>query len=372
MTNSVKGPAVFDDTERLRTLNACRFCPMCHHVDLAVTATRRETYSPRGRATVLFAVERGRIPLDAQAADVVYAFAADGLSRQVCAGHFDHDALMLDARRRLVEAGVVVPALEAARRAAAQTRNVATDVAAGGGSPAGTASIALFFGPSSRPEASRALVKILKAAGVPFTHLAQEADPGSTLYALGDFEGAAEAARKVEKSVAALKPRTLVVLDAESYRTLKAGVAGWSGLTAAGWTVVHATEFVAQLLDAGKIKAKRLQGKATYHDPCSLARFTPVLDAPRKILKALYGDGFVEMSPCRELAPCCGAGGGLDLTRPEIAREGARRRLGQARAVWADVIATGCGRCAGTLAGADDSPAPLRVVDVIELVAEAV
>lgn len=377
----------FDAAERLRTIDACRFCPMCHHVDLAVTVTRRETLSPRGRGLVLFALEQGRLSWDAEVADVMYAFSADGLSRQVCAGHFDHDALILDARHRLVKAGKAPPALEAARKAAGETRDVSKAVSEGGGSPPGTPQVALFFGPSARPETVRALVKILRAAGVPFAHLASEGDPGSILYQLGDFEGAVEAARRVEKALGGLQPRTLVVLDAGAYRTLKAGLPalsagegpGWPGLEVAGpstslgagWKVLHATESVAELLEAGRIKPRRLSGKVTYHDPCALARFTPVLEAPRKLLQALAGDGFVEMAACRELAPCCGAGGGLDLTRPDIAREGARRRLGQARAVWADVVSTGCGRCAATLAGAQDGPAAMRVADVVELVAEA-
>jgi Fe-S oxidoreductase len=50
--------------------------------------------------------------------------------------------------------------------------------------------------------------------------------------------------------------------------------------------------------------------KVTYHDPCDLGRHSGIYEEPRKILKQI-APNFVEMPRNKELAKCCGAGGGV-------------------------------------------------------------
>ncbi|MFQ6019620.1 MAG: (Fe-S)-binding protein [Dehalococcoidia bacterium] len=74
--------------------------------------------------------------------------------------------------------------------------------------------------------------------------------------------------------------------------------------------VYHYTELLAKLLEEGQLRPQRkLSYRVTYHDPCYAARYNQVIDAPRRVLKAL-GVELVDMPRCGENTFCCGAGGG--------------------------------------------------------------
>jgi Fe-S oxidoreductase len=75
--------------------------------------------------------------------------------------------------------------------------------------------------------------------------------------------------------------------------------------------VYHYTELLAKLVADGVIDLRTpLSGtRVTYHDPCYLARYNRVTDAPRKLIEAT-GAELVEMPRHGTNTFCCGAGGG--------------------------------------------------------------
>jgi Fe-S oxidoreductase len=75
------------------------------------------------------------------------------------------------------------------------------------------------------------------------------------------------------------------------------------------YPVWHYTELLAQLLEDGAIRFRPLDYRVTYHDPCYLARYNRLVEAPRRILRAL-GCELVEMPRNGADTFCCGAGGG--------------------------------------------------------------
>jgi Fe-S oxidoreductase len=66
--------------------------------------------------------------------------------------------------------------------------------------------------------------------------------------------------------------------------------------------VLHATEFLADLLEAGRLPLRDdlREQMVTYHDPCDLGRKSDVFEAPRRILAQIPGLTLVEMPENRE------------------------------------------------------------------------
>lgn len=129
--------------------------------------------------------------------------------------------------------------------------------------------------------------------------------------------------------------------------------------------VWHLAELLAERLPAGA-KAVELPLPAAFHDPCHLARGCGIIQEPRQVLRRL-GLELVEMTESGDRAPCCGAGGGLALTDPELGRALARSRLAEARAVGAKSVITACAGCRDLLGSArqDRDPAVMRLEDLL-------
>lgn len=130
------------------------------------------------------------------------------------------------------------------------------------------------------------------------------------------------------------------------------------------YKAVHFSQFLADLMRAGKITPKKDLGgvTVTYHDPCYLGRHTGVYDAPREVLKALPGVEFVEMERVREQSMCCGGGGGGLWTEKLKGERLSDLRIEEALATGATVLATACPYCITMF---EDSARTLNVDDKI-------
>ena len=94
------------EKEREETIWACRFCMMCHVADRVGQVVRRESYTPRGRGAIIYAVDKGLLSADEGVADIMYTSLNDRLIREWCVGHYDHEELVIDERARLFSGGL--------------------------------------------------------------------------------------------------------------------------------------------------------------------------------------------------------------------------------------------------------------------------
>jgi len=129
------------------------------------------------------------------------------------------------------------------------------------------------------------------------------------------------------------------------------------------------SEFLSNALASGALHLSGdLDRSVTYHDPCSLGREMKVFDAPRQVLSAIPGLQLKEMRLNREHSPCCGNGGGVPATFPEIA-SGAGANAGViVLETGADILVTSCPSCQQSLR---KQVPGMEVIDLTVIVAQA-
>jgi len=94
-------------------------------------------------------------------------------------------------------------------------------------------------------------------------------------------------------------------------------------------------------------RLKPLPFRATYHDPCHLAKGLGIRREPRELLRAIPGLEFIEMP---DAEACCGSGGAFMFEHPGIADRIASKKARGILATDAEVVATGCPACRMQLA----------------------
>ena len=220
-------------------------------------------------------------------------------------------------------------------------------------------------------ETARALVRVLRAAGVRFAVLGEmESCTGDTARRAGNeylFHEMAMANIETLKAVSA--PRILVTCP-HCFHTISKEYPQFGG----NFEVVHHTTFLNELIESGRLPIQPTgYTNATFHDPCYLGRHNGVYDAPRDVLSAA-GAAITEMPRTRSSAFCCGAGGGQFWKEEE---HGTARvdfeRYAEASATGASTLAVGCPFCMRmfTDSSQDESAKGGPVVrDVVEIIAE--
>jgi glycolate oxidase len=133
-----------------------------------------------------------------------------------------------------------------------------------------------------------------------------------------------------------------------------------------------------KLITSGQITFKNGANKikVVYHDPCDIGRHMNIYDQPRNVLSKIPSVELVEFPLNKNLAKCCGGGGGLKAYDTEMSLEIAYKRIQQAQGVGAEIIVSACPACKSNLQLAasrlrKEKKGRLKVMDITELVAEA-
>jgi glycolate oxidase iron-sulfur subunit len=173
----------------------------------------------------------------------------------------------------------------------------------------------------------------------------------------GDLDGGRELARA---NVAAMEQAGLDSLDAIIINAAGCG----STLKEYGHLLhedpawrARAEAFVAKVKDVheflvriefNRADLQPLAIKVTYQEPCHLAHAQRITAQPRQLLQAIPGLQLIEMN---ESSLCCGSAGVYNITQPELAGSLGARKVGNALATGAEIIATANPGCALQLAG---------------------
>lgn len=219
---------------------------------------------------------------------------------------------------------------------------------------------------------AKSLVKILKQAGVDFAILGtEESCTGDSARRLGQeylFQMMAE--NNIE-TLKQYKFNKILTTCPHCFNTLGNEYRDFGGQ----FEVVHHSEFIPELIEAGKITPKQnIDKRVTYHDACYLGRHNGIYDAPRNVVKSVTNGSLIEMERSREKGLCCGAGGGIMWMDEEPDKRVNMVRFGDVEKINVEMAATACPFCnimlddARKMKGKEEQVA---VKDIAELIAEA-
>ncbi|MCP4666068.1 MAG: (Fe-S)-binding protein, partial [Deltaproteobacteria bacterium] len=168
------------------------------------------------------------------------------------------------------------------------------------------------------------------------------------------------------QKVAEVGAKTIVFTCPSCYHT-------WRHFYKTDAKLMHATQLIHELVKDGKVRFQReINVTAAYHDPCDLGRNTGVYEEPREVLKAIPGLRFVELPMNRKFSLCCGGGGNVEMTDPELSARVARVKLDMIKDVGAEMVVTGCQQCVRTMTTrARREKIDLEVKDLTGLVADS-
>lgn len=222
------------------------------------------------------------------------------------------------------------------------------------------------------PESIVALAKILNHLGTDWTLRSDGYEATNFGLLSGNAAWQKDMTMKLINAAVAAGARTLVLPECgHAYGALR-----WQGANIYGkplpFTVLHISEFLAEQVNSGKLKLKKLVKSVTFHDPCQVSRRGGATQAPRDVLQAMGAD-LRESRDSGALGWCCGGGGGVvTIHRADELRHAAFDiNIRQINATGAEIPVTSCSNCRQTF---DDGQAHYQwdksMNSLLELVAD--
>jgi len=370
----------------------CIRCGLCLSVCPLYRLTLNETDSPRARVAILRGVREGLVeePTDTTAASFFRCLLC-GACTFTCPSGVTVDRLLELTRGEMSDLGLTPEPLVALGERIAEGHNISGEPNENRlmwadnlpSPPTGIgkerAEVVYFVGCVSAMfprsySVAQSFVEVLEKAEVDYGLLGeQEWCCGYPQAISGNPDRARSTMRHNLEAVRAMEAQTVVTTCPSCYHfwkhTYPAALEEDLGLE-----VVHATEFLADLLEQERLPLRDdlREQVVTYHDPCDLGRKSDVFEAPRRVLAQIPGVTLVEMPENREGSHCCGGGGNLESFDPELSEAIAARRIRQAAETGAKTVLSACQQCERTLFSAARSERiRVRAKDIVELVLDA-
>lgn len=357
------------------SLQLCSLCPkLCSHVCPVYRASACETLTPQAKMSSLLSLRLAGAEHQATQAQALplYACTGCGACATACLHKIEPAQHLIRGRTTAERAEVGHPALHELpervfQRAQEASRAILRDpmLAARVAQPG---EIGLL--PSCLPRRehgegpvaeAKQLLSVLDRvrehrSDLPGYGLVTVGSAGYALYAAGLEESFRLYAESLAHKVAGL---SMLVTTCSACTYLLKVVYPQHGVPLAP-KVLHLSELLLQY--ASSLPIQRKLPRVSYHSPCHLSRRLKI-DAPRQLLSRL-AEQVDDISPCGDESLCCGAGGLLPNTDPQLAAAMAH----EAMATVDESIPTvsGCPTCGYHLT---KSGHPTR--DLLDLLAEA-
>ncbi len=194
---------------------------------------------------------------------------------------------------------------------------------------------------------------IMNTAGINWTMPATPGwDNSDMAMYTGDNEIMGRVKRAHFETAARLKVKKIVMGECgHAFRSVFDVGNRWLGWRIPPIQVVHAIEFLHDILKQGRIKiSKKFETPVTLHDPCNVVRGAGLHEMARYVVNEMCEE-LIEMHPNREHNYCCCAGGGVINCGPPyknkrvISNKVKADQLFAAKAKGARVLITPCHNC---------------------------
>ena len=219
---------------------------------------------------------------------------------------------------------------------------------------------------------ARAMAHVLKKAGVNFAILGEEERCNGDVARRAGNEYLAQ--MMISENLEILnqyRPKKILAACPHCYNVLKNEYPQFG----ARYDVVHHAEFLLDLVQQGRLKAKGGLGieNLTFHDSCYLGRWNGIFEAPRQLLRSINNDGnLIEMKRSAAEGLCCGAGGARMFMEEAIGKRINHERAQEVIATGATQVAAACPFCITMLTdGIADNNSSVEVKDIAEILDEA-
>jgi len=369
-------------------LYVCAQCGYCNTVCPVHEELAWESASPRGKIYYLKLLSKGsKAEFPPEFVDRIFQCTMCGRCEEVCQTSMEISQLWQAARAEVFERGLWPQQLKKLASTLESTANIyarprertwamTDDVAKR--KIKKKAEIAYFVGcvPAYMrrfQSIPKSLILIMEKLGLNYTVLgSDEWCCGNPLFLTGGHRLAEEMVRHNVQSISELGVEKLVFTCAGCYRAFKKEYPKILSEDLP-FEVLHSSELLAQLIDEGKLKFKGIKKQVTYHDPCELGRHCGVYEAPRRVIENIPGLKFAELPRTKNNCTCCGGGGMLKLTNPDLALKIAFKKLDEAKSVGANTIVSGCASCKLNISDAIRTvKAEMEMLDIVEIAAMAI
>jgi Fe-S oxidoreductase len=307
----------------------------------------------------------------------------------VCPMGIDIAELVKEARHGMFKAGLIPERLALMDRTARQWGSPATpaedlpdilaEVVEQFGEPIPcdleSAEILVTAAPAELGDHTKALAaaaKILNRTGVKWTMHQSGFDASNIGFNNGDLELQERLTRALIDTAMKIGAKTVLLPECgHAYGAARWEAAKWYG-EALPVRIIHMTEYLDELLAAGKIRVNKIGASATFHDPCQIVRRGGLESAARRVIAAL-GFELRELQDHGVAGFCCGGGGGVvsNQRAAPLRHKVFDLKKAQVEATGAERFVTSCGQCRITLEmGAKHAHWDMKTESLLELVAD--
>ncbi|MDX2177203.1 MAG: (Fe-S)-binding protein [Candidatus Sumerlaeia bacterium] len=212
---------------------------------------------------------------------------------------------------------------------------------------------------------SRALARLMRRAGIKFAILGpMETCTGDPALRSGnEYLYQVLAKQNIETLQSA--PKKIVTACPHCLQTIKKDYA----LLGGGFDIVHHSELLSELLEAGRIPKGSADVDAVIHDSCYLSRHNGITEQPRAVAEAAAGGRAAkEPARCGEKGLCCGAGGGRMWMEEKLGHKNvSEERAGELLATGASTVVVACPFCKTMVGDGAKKVAPDQQVEIMDI-----